>query len=307
MLDIVGHKKIWFALSGIFVGVSIIVMITFGFHEGVDFLGGTLWQFKSTNGTALSVGDVAHVFVDLGFSDAKVNYDSANQSFLVRLGEINEADHQKYLGLLKQQDKLPSLQELSFQSIGPSVGAALRKNALIGIGLVILGISLYIAFAFRKASRPVSSWKYGWITLLTLFHDVVIPAGLLAVLGRYGRVEIDSNFIVALLVVMGFSVHDTIVVFDRIRENLVLNRGKEKFEAVVNASVNQTLARSINTSLTLILVLLALYFTGPVNLQYFVLTLLVGVTTGIYSSIFIASPGLLLLAPRSVDAARKSS
>jgi len=116
------------------------------------------------------------------------------------------------------------------------------------------------------------------------------PAGLLAVLGHYGKVEIDGNFIVALLVVMGFSVHDTIVVFDRIRENLLLDRGKSEFGKVINESVNQTLARSINTSLTLILVLLALYFTGPATLSYFVLTLLVGVTTGIYSSIFVASP-----------------
>ncbi len=132
------------------------------------------------------------------------------------------------------------------------------------------------------------------MTLLSLFHDVAIPAGLLAYLGKHYGVEIDGNFIVALLVVMGFSVHDTIVVFDRIRENVVLRGHKEKFEVVVNDSINQTLARSVNTSLTLILVLLALYFAGPETLRYFILTLLVGVTTGIYSSIFIASPLLIV-------------
>ncbi len=299
MMNIVGRKKTWFTLSGVLVGAAIAAIALFGFRQGVDFAGGTLWQFKVVGGIAPSVSEVERVFVDLGFSDAKVNYDPANQNFLTRLGEVSETDHQKYLNLLKQSDRLPSLQELGFQSIGPSVGKELRTNALIGVGLVILGISLYIAFAFRKASRPVSSWKYGWITLFTLFHDVAIPAGLLAVLGHYLKVEIDSNFVVALLVVMGFSVHDTIVVFDRIRENLTLNRGKEQFGTVVNASVNQTLARSVNTSLTLILVLLALYFTGPANLQYFVLTLLVGVTTGIYSSIFIASPGLILISPKN--------
>ena len=185
---------------------------------------------------------------------------------------------------------------MSFQSISPSVGANLRNNSIIAIILVLVGISLYIAFAFRKASRPISSWKYGWITLLTLFHDVAIPAGMLAILGHFANVQIDSDFIVALLVVMGFSVHDTIVVFDRIRENLLNHRGKMPFATIVNDSVNQTLARSINTSLTLILVLLALYFVGPADLQYFVLTLLVGVTTGIYSSIFIASPALVVRA-----------
>ncbi len=210
----------------------------------------------------------------------------------MRAGEINETDHQKYLSVLK--NKIPSFDELSFQSIGPSIGVELRKDALIAIGLVLIGISLYIAFAFRKASRPVSSWKYGIVTLLTLFHDVAIPAGLLALLGHFLKIEIDSNFVVALLVVMGFSVHDTIVVFDRIRENLLKSRGREDFETLINASVNQTLARSINTSLTLILVLVAMYFTGPINLRYFILTLLVGVTTGIYSSIFIASPALLI-------------
>ena len=163
---------------------------------------------------------------------------------------------------------------------------------------MLVGISLYIAYAFRKTSRPVSSWKYGWITLLTLFHDVSIPAGLLAILGHFRGVEIDTNALVALLVVMGFSVHDTIVVFDRVRENLLLNRGKQNFGDVVNASVNQSMARSINTSLTLILVLIALIFVGPPSLFYFVLLLLVGVITGIYSSIFIASPLLVAVSPK---------
>ena len=132
------------------------------------------------------------------------------------------------------------------------------------------------------------------MTLASLFHDVAIPAGLLAVLGRYRGIEIDSNFVVALLVVIGFSVHDTIVVFDRIRENLLLDRGRTGFGETVNTSINQTLARSINTSLTLVLVLLALYFVGPLTLRYFILTLLVGTVAGVYSSIFVASPLLYL-------------
>ncbi|HUZ92774.1 MAG TPA: protein translocase subunit SecF [Candidatus Paceibacterota bacterium] len=307
MLNIVGRKKIWFSISGLLVGAAIVAIVLFGFREGVDLAGGTLWEFNVV-GTAPTVAQVQNVFTnDLKLPDVTVNYDSLHQTFLVRLGEVNETNHESYLATLANPNELPALKESSFQSIGPSIGAALRKNALIAIFLVLLGISLYIAFAFRKASRPVSSWKYGWMTLLTLFHDVAIPAGLLAVLGHYLGVEIDSNFIVAILVVMGFSVHDTIVVFDRIRENVILNRGKEKFDTVVNTSVNQTLARSVNTSLTLILVLLALYFTGPADLQYFVLTLLVGVTTGIYSSIFIASPGLVLMIPKeTVVKVRKS-
>lgn len=291
MLNIVGHKKIYFTISAILVGASLLAIIVFGLKEGIDFSGGTLWQFKVAENVP-PVNEVQNIFQsDLGVSDARVNYDASNQVFLARLSEVGETDHQKFLSGLK--NKMPSFEELSFQSIGPSVGADLRKNAIMAMAFVLLGISIYIAFSFRKASRPISSWKYGLVTLLTLFHDVAIPAGLLAVLGHYGKIEMDTNFIVALLVVMGFSVHDTIVVFDRIRENLILGRGKERFEDIINASVNQTMARSVNTSLTLILVLIALYFVGPLNLQYFILTLLVGVSTGIYSSIFIASPGLI--------------
>lgn len=293
MLNIVGRKNIYFTLSGILVGAAILAMLIFGFRQGIDFRGGTLWQFRASENIP-AVPELENFFkTDPKTSDAKINFDQQNKIFLLRLGEINESDHQKFLESLK--NKFPSLAELGFQSIGPSVGAELRQNALTALALVLVGISIYIAWAFRKASRPVSSWKYGWVTLLTLFHDVAIPAGLLALLGHFQRVEIDSNFIVALLVVMGFSVHDTIVVFDRIRENLLLTRGKENFESIINLSINQTLARSVNTSLTLILVLLALYFTGPLHLRYFMLTLLVGVSTGIYSSIFIASPGLILL------------
>ena len=293
MLNIVGHKKIWFTLSTILVGIAVVSVVTFGFKESAELKGGTLWEF-SVAGQNLSAIDVQNELVNnLHVPDVQVNFDNGNQSFLVRFDSINEAAHQQYISEL--QSAWPTFKELSFQSISPSVGTNLRNNAIIAILLVLVGISLYIAFAFRKASRPISSWKYGWITLLTLFHDVAIPAGMLAILGHFANVQIDSDIIVALLVVMGFSVHDTIVVFDRIRENLLNHRGKVQFSTIINDSVNQTLARSINTSLTLILVLLALYFVGPADLKYFVLTLLVGVTTGIYSSIFIASPALVVV------------
>jgi len=295
MFNIVGHKKIWFTLSIILVGIAVVAIATFGFQESAELKGGTLWEFKIP-GQALSLADVQNELTNnLHITDAQVSADAGNQSFLVIFGSISESVHQQYVNELTTE--WPSFQELSFQSISPSVGANLRNNSIIAILLVLVGISLYIAFAFRKASRPISSWKYGWVTLLTLFHDVAIPAGMLAILGHFANVQINSDIIVALLVVMGFSVHDTIVVFDRIRENLLNHRGKVPFATIINDSVNQTLARSINTSLTLILVLLSLYFVGPADLRYFVLTLLVGVTTGIYSSIFIASPALVLVSP----------
>lgn len=296
MLNIVGRKSIWFTISGFLIAAAIIAIAIFGFRQSAEFLGGSLWEFKIP-ADQTSLQDVQMYFANtLHIDGAEITYDTTNQSYLARFNTIDEPTHQADVTSLK--DKWPSFQEQSFSSIGPTVGASLKKNAMIAMLLVLVGISLYIAFAFRKASRPVSSWAYGLITLLTLFHDVVIPAGLLAILGHYLKIEIDTNFIVALLVVMGFSVHDTIVVFDRIRENLIVRRGKSPFAEVVNVSVNQTLARSVNTSFTLILVLIALYFVGPADLRYFVLTLLVGVTTGIYSSIFIASPALVLMKPR---------
>jgi preprotein translocase subunit SecF len=298
MLNIVGRRKIWFTVSGILVGVALVSMAIFGFKQSAEFKGGTLWEFSLPAANA-SLSDVQQFFSSgLHISNADISFDNGTggDSFMARFDTIDEPAHQADITALKAQ--WPSFTELSFQSIGPSVGAALRRNVLIAIGLVLIGISLYIAYAFRKASRPVSSWKYGWITLLTLIHDVSVPAGMLVLLGHFKGVEIDTNAVVALLVVMGFSVHDTIVVFDRVRENLLLHRGKKKFSEIVNDSVNQTLARSINTSFTLILVLLALYFVGPVDLRYFVLTLLVGVVTGIYSSIFIASPLLVAVSPK---------
>ena len=287
MVNVIGHRKIYLGISAVVVGAAVLAIALWGFRQGIDFTGGTFWQFKLSGSE--SVSQVEEFFKnDLKLDEVKITSETAGNSFLVRLADVAEADHQKYIGDLKS--KFGSFEEMTFQSIGPSVGAELRQKSITAMILVLLGISLYIAFAFRKVYQPISSWKYGVVTLASLFHDVAIPAGMLAVLGHFGAIEIDGNFVVALLVVVGFSVHDTIVVFDRIRENLLLGRGRKEFGEVINESVNETLARSINTSLTLILVLLALYFVGPASLHYFVLTLLVGVTTGIYSSIFVASP-----------------
>jgi preprotein translocase subunit SecF len=207
------------------------------------------------------------------------------------LGEASPETYDKVRQAVKAE--AGDFKEYSFSSIGSSVSDKLKKNAVYVIFAVILLISIFIGFAFRNTSGPVKSWAYGASTLVSLFHDVAIPAGVIAVLGHYGQVELDTNFIVALLVIMGFSVHDTIVVFDRIRENLGRERGT--FSEIVNISVRQTIARSLNTSFTLVLVLVALLVLGPASLHYFVLILLIGVIAGAYSSIFVASPVLLLL------------
>lgn len=271
--------------------LSLVSVFVFGLKQGIDLKGGTQWQFSVRNGQ-VNEQEIQSLLKEKSGSDVSVKRVD-DGSFLVRLPDISEETHQTYAISLIQ--KFGEIDEKNFSSIGPAIGTELRKKALWAIVAVLFGISLYIAWAFRKVSKPIKSWKYGVVTLVTLFHDVSIPTGLFAFLGYLKGIEIDTNFIVALLVVMGFSVHDTIVVFDRIRENILINRGKNfSLGDVINKSVKDTLVRSINTSLTLILVLIALLFFGPQSLFYFVLTILVGTIFGTYSSIFVASPLLYI-------------
>ena len=291
-MNVIKNKYIFLSFSGILVLASFAAIAVFGLRQGIDFTGGTLWQI-GLGDEDVNIEEV-RIFVaeDLEL-EAVVTPETSTNSVILRMKEIPEDLHQKYFSDF--QAKFSSAEDLRFESIGPAIGSELRRKAIWAFAFVLLGISFYIAFAFRKVSRPVSSWKYGAITLVTLFHDAIIPAGLFAVLGYFFHAEIDTNFIVAILVVMGFSVHDTIVVFDRIRENLRLERNyKFDFSALVNKSVNETMARSINTSLTLVLVLIALYIFGAGSLTYFTLVILVGTVFGTYSSIFFASPLLTL-------------
>src|SRR3989344_6981783 len=284
-MDIIGKKYIFLTVSALLVVAGVTTIGVFRFKEGIDFAGGTLWSLSFERTPPEETlrqffsSDLKH--------DAIITRESGG-SFLLRFNTISEEDHQQYFIELK--DKFGDVRELSFQSIGSSVGSELRRSAMKAIIFVLIAISAYIAFAFRKVSKPVSSWKYGVVTLVTLLHDIAIPAGLFAVFSHYLGVEVDTNFVVALLVVMGFSVHDTIVVFDRTRENLLFSKNREDLNAVVNQSINETFARSVNTSLTLIIVLIGMYILGPATLKYFILTILVGVTAGVYSSIFVASP-----------------
>jgi preprotein translocase subunit SecF len=291
-MNIIKHKSIFLSISLVLVLASFFAIGFYGFKLGIDFTGGTLWQIKIDD-PSVNEGLVKEFFASsLNLKEAIVYKEITSGSYVIKLSNISESDHQKYLSAISE--KFKNVQEQKFESIGPTVGAQLRSNAIKAIILVLLGISLYIAFAFRKASYPVSSWKYGVATLIALIHDVSIPSGVIAVLGHFRGIEMDINFVIALLVIMGFSVHDTIVVFDRIRENLLLRRGNKPFEEIVNDSILQTLARSINTSLTLVLVLLAMLIFGAPSLKLFVLIMLIGVMFGTYSSIFVASPILTI-------------
>jgi len=287
-LNIIGHRKIFIIISAILVLLSVISLIVFGFRAAIEFSGGTMWQLKFEN-SKITNQEIAD-----SLKSQNVNVlvtQESNRDFILRLPETSESDHQKFIGFLKE--KFGNFDELRFESLSPSIGKELKNKSIWAMLLVLLGISFYVAWAFRKVSYPLKSWKYGMVVLVSLFHDVIIPAGVFSIMGHFLNIEIDPTFIAAILAVMGFSVHDTIVVFDRVRENLTRLSIKSGFDSVVNQSVNETLIRSINTSLTVVLVLLAIYFFGPVSLHNFSLALLIGTIAGAYSSIFVASPLLV--------------
>lgn len=292
-MNIIKHKAWFLGFSTILIIVSIAALAVFGLKTGIDFRGGTMWQVRQVSGEVVMNETALKDFLGTTLEDKNFTmFPVEDGSYLIRMSAISEAAHQQHLQDMRA--RFGTIEEGQFQSIGATVGQELRNKALWAMLYVVLGISLYVTYAFRKVSYPVKSWKYGIITLITLLHDVIVPAGFFAFLGWKFGVEVDTNFIVALLVVMGFSVHDTIVVFDRIRENVLNHSGDTSFSDIVNKSVNQTIVRSINTSLTVLIVLVAMYFYGPVTLQYFVLTLLIGIAMGTYSSIFVASPLLTL-------------
>ena len=285
-MDIIGKRKIYYAISGIFIAISIIALLLWGLRLGIDFKGGSILEVAYSDNKRPGTNQIIDSLKPLKLNDLRISPVGDNGVNL-RFRETDEATHQEILKILGG-----NIEERRFSSIGPTIGTELKQKSIKAVIIVLFGISLYVAWAFRKVSKPLSYWRYGLVTLFALFHDLVIPIGLFAFLGRFYDVEIGTNFIVALLVILGFSVHDTIVVFDRIRENLKRYVSLD-FGPLVNQSVKETLVRSINTSFTVLLTLLALYVFGGESLRYFVLALMVGIFSGTYSSIFIASPLLV--------------
>jgi len=286
MLNIIGKRKIYYAMSAIFIVASIIALLLWGLKFGIDFKGGSLLEVAYSDNKRPETNQIIDSLKSLKLNDLRVS-PVGDSGVNFRFRETDEATHQEIVKILGG-----NIEERRFSSIGPTIGTELKQKSIKAIIIVLFGISLYIAWAFRKVSRPLSSWRYGIVTLIALFHDLIIPVGLFAFLGHFYGVEIGTNFIVALLVILGFSVHDTIVVFDRIRENLKRYASLD-FAPLVNQSVNETLVRSISTSFTVLLTLLALYVFGGESLKYFILALMVGIFSGTYSSIFIASPLLV--------------
>lgn len=285
------HKRNWlFAFSLAILVPGIISLFLFGLRLGLDFTGGT----KMTvifSGARPEGPKVAALATKAGFGEATAQT-AGDKDIVIRLPSITNEQRQKLLTTLEAE--YPGVTEKTFESIGPVIGQELWKKAVTAIALVLIAIVFYISWAFRKVKvGPVPAWVYGLAAILALVHDLFIVIGIFSLLGHFYRIEIDSLFVTALLTVLGFSVHDTIVVFDRVRERLL--RGQEDtFEETVNVSLNQTLVRSLNTSLVTLLVLLALYLFGGASIHNFTLALLIGIASGTYSSIFVATPLLVV-------------
>lgn len=288
MFNTLKYYKLWFATSALIVIFGVASLSIFGLKLGIDFKGGTLTEVQFERNYEIESAK-------RGVESASVeNFQlqpSENNVLLIRTPSLTKEEHDKML--LKVREEAGDFKELRFESIGPLVGKELTKNAFYQLGLVSLGIILYIAYAFRKVPKPLTSWRFGIAAIVALLHDLLFVLGVFSLLGHFKGVEIDSMFVTALLTVLGFSVHDTIVVFDRTRENLKVFSG-HSIEFIINHSIAQTIVRSLNTSLTVLFVLFSLLLFGGESIRYFVFALFIGIFVGTYSSIFIASPILML-------------
>ena len=290
-MRIIKFRKISYFISGFLVILSLAAISIWGFNWGIDFTGGALIEVEFFERPPFSL--LKERTNDQSFGAVNIQ-PVGERNVIFRLSDITENEHQVFLAKIAGQDNYREvLQEKRFNSIGPTIGRELKRRSFFAIGLVLLMIVLFITLAFRKVSYLISSWKYGLAAIIALAHDILIPAGIFSALGHFKNVEIDILFVTALLTILSFSVHDTIVVFDRVRENLKKYSNRWPFEEVVNESLRQTIGRSLATSFALLIVLISLFVFGAVSIKYFSLALIIGIVAGTYSSIFIASPLLV--------------
>ena len=292
---VVTYRKIFFILSGIIVGLSFLSVAFFGLQFGIDFTGGAITEVSYPDGRPDKVV-LEEQLNPLSVEGYSLRPTGEN-GYILRTRDLTEEERIIISKALSINGTVQVVEE-RYNSIGPIIGTELRNKAFFAIAIVVLAIILFIAFVFRKVSEPVSSLKYGLIAIVALLHDIIIPIGMFAVLGVFVGAQVDVLFVMALLAILGYSVNDTIVVFDRVRENLRTNKElniREDFELTVGMSLNQTYTRSINTSLTTLFVLLTLFFVGAPVTQNFALVLMTGVIAGTYSSIFLAAPLLVTI------------
>jgi preprotein translocase subunit SecF len=290
---VIRYKKFFISLSIFFVAVAIASLIIFGLPLGIDFKGGSSIQVQYS-GTRPSTSAVATAVTNAGFKNALVQ-PAGTQSYTIETEVITDAQRGTIVSAVSAIAPNQTVTQTSFTSIGPSVGSELKHKAIASIILVLIAIILFVAYAFRKVSKPVSSWKYGFAVIIALVHDIIIPTGAFALIGHFAGAQLDTLFIVALLTTLGLSVADTIVVFDRIREHLKNSNGSKPFPELVGESLSETFVRSINTSAVVLIMVLSLAILGPASTRLFASVLAIGMFFGTYSSIFLASPLLVVM------------
>ena len=284
-MNIIEKRKIFLTISAILIVISIVMLFVRGLNLSIDFTGGSRLELaKDFDGEVLSRDEIENIY-----NEQKLKINSIQETdggYRISSSSISEQEKDKIIERLKAQ-------ELSFEFLGPTIGNETKNKAIVAVLIAILAITTYIAIAFRKSGGVISSWKFGVAAIIALAHDVIITLGAFSLFGLLFEVEIDALFVTAILTIMGFSVHDTIVVFDRIRENITNNVKRLSFGEVVNNSIKETIGRSLNTSVTVIFVLFAMALFGGESIRWFIIAFIIGVVVGTYSSIFIASPILL--------------
>jgi len=300
-IPFIKYTKVYYIFSGILVIASLASLLIFGLQFSIDFSGGSILEvnFSSCDGSAVASCEggenrpensvIQEKLQDFDLGEIVIQPIGAN-GVIIRMKEVDESVHQQII--LRLQEIQPKIDEKRFESIGPVIGKELRQKTITLIIVSLVALLAYITIAFRKISRPLSSWQYGIISIITLFFDVLIPVGVFASLGKFYNIQFNIPIIIALLTLLGYTINDKVVVFDRVRENLLKTKGGN-FDACVNQSLNQILVRSISTGSCTLLVLLAIFFFGGETLKYFSLTLIIGIIVGTYSSLFLASPLLV--------------
>ncbi|CAN5637537.1 protein translocase subunit SecF [soil metagenome] len=287
MGSLASNRKYWYIISILLLLPGVVALILFRLNLGIDFTGGTIWELEFEE--PVTTEQVRAVLAESGFTETVVQLSSSddlqNNVAIIRMEELGQLSGEKTELEVALRDQIGSFQELQISTVGSSVSSEISEKAIIAVAVASIGILLYIAFAFRNTQNPA---LYGICAIIAMLHDVLLVIGVFAILGKFAGVQVDALFVTAILTVIGFSVHDSIVVFDRIRENLA-SQVESSFENVVNYSLAQTVVRSVNTSLTVVFTLLALYLFGGESTRNFVLALLIGIIAGTYSSIFNAS------------------
>lgn len=290
-MNITKLRKLWFSISGLLVLCSLGLVATLGLNLGLDFTGGARWdlRFEEVSVNTESLRSFFAGRVELT-QDVQI-LRSEDQTFLITIQDLDDKKIQIIANALKSD--VGDFTEKSYRKVDSNIGATFKTKALYAIFAALLGMIIFVAYAFRKIPDSINPWRFGGVAIIALFHDIVIVLGVFTLLSFITGAELDLSFITALLATLGFSINDTIVILDRVRENIRLQKANETFEDTIEKSVQQTLFRSVNTSISTLLPLLGLLFLGADSIFYFVLALVIGILIGTYSSIFLAAPALV--------------